>query len=99
MPSIPFPGEEFRLPISVEIHQLQNVNLREGFVDGVLHPARLRGITLLFQPINAVAMPAAIDDVSLAVVVDVITDDREAALLEIPIALPFPLVLVRIDVL
>ena len=44
-------------------------------------------------------MAAAVDDVHFAVVVHVVADDRESGFAQVPFAMPFPFVVVGVDVL
>jgi hypothetical protein len=57
------------------------------------------GCAALFEPVEAVAMALSVDEIELAVVIDVIAEDGEAGVAEIPVAVPLPLVVVGVDVL
>ena len=56
-------------------------------------------VALLLQPVKAVAMSAAVDDVCFAIAIHVVTDNREPGFLQIPIAVPLPLVAIGVDIL
>src|ERR1700733_3647317 len=62
-------------------------------------PAAMGRVTLLLQPVQAVAMSAAVNDVCLAVAIHVIADNREPGFLQVPIPVPLPLVAIGVDVL
>src|SRR6201996_6356235 len=53
----------------------------------------------LLQPVEAVTVSLAIDEVELAVMVYVVAEDGEAGISDIPVAVPRPLVVVGIDLL
>ena len=65
----------------------------------MLHPATVRGIALLFEPIQAVAVAAAVDQVHFAVVVHVVADDGKSGFAQVPFRAPFPLVVICVNVL
>ena len=52
---------------------------------------RLAPLSLLFQPIEAVAVALAVDDVHLAVVDHVVADDGESGVAQVPVGVPLPL--------
>ena len=52
----------------------------------------------LFEPVEAVAVALAVDDVGAAVVVDVVGEDGEARVTEMPVGVPLPFVVVGVDV-
>src|SRR5665213_66310 len=72
--------------------------LREGLVDHMTNPVPVRAASLLLQPVNTVAVTLAINDVHFAVVVNVIPDDRKSRIAQVPIRMPFPLVVIRVDI-
>src|SRR4051812_42253682 len=72
------------------------MNLRKGLIDCVLDPLTFAA---LFQPIEAIAVSTAIDDVRFPVVVHVVTNDWKAGLAQLPVIVPLPLVRVRSNVL
>jgi hypothetical protein len=78
---------------------VQCVALRKGLINRVPNPAPIRTVSLLFQPIDAVAVTLAVDDVHLSIVVYVIADDREARIAQVPVRMEDPLVVVCVDVL
>ena len=51
----------------------------------------------LFEPVEAVAVSLAVDDVHLAVVIDVVGEDGEARVAEMPVGVPLPLVAGGVD--
>src|SRR5580704_13550827 len=53
----------------------------------------------LLEPVEAVAVALAVDDVGAAVVVDVVGEDGEAGVAEVPVGVPLPFVVVGVDVL
>jgi hypothetical protein len=53
----------------------------------------------LLEPVEAVAVTLAVDEVELAIVVHVVAEDGEAGVAEVPIPVPLPLVVVGVDVL
>src|SRR5207302_5298824 len=67
-------------------------------VDHVLRPIPTCPFALLFQPIEAVAVSLAIDDVGLAIIVHVVADDGKAGIVQLPVCVPFPLIVVGIDI-
>ena len=60
---------------------------------------RCCGCAALLEPVEAVAVALAVDDVDFAVVVDVVAEDGEAGVAEMPVGMPLPLVVVGVDVL
>ncbi len=59
----------------------------------------MRGRAGLFEPVEAVAVALAVDQVELAVVVDVVAEDGKAGVAELPVPVPLPLVVVGVDLL
>src|SRR5579884_732129 len=57
------------------------------------------GSTSLLQPVEAIAVPLSINQVQLAVMVYVIAKNRKTRIAQVPVAMPFPLVFVRVDLL
>ncbi len=92
-------GNEFRDAVAVEVDQGEGVGLGEGFVDGVAGPMAGRAGAGLFEPVEAVAVALAVDEVHFAVVVDVVAEDGKAGVAEVPIGVPDPFVVVGIDLL
>ncbi len=53
----------------------------------------------MLQPVEPVAVALAVDEVHLAVVVDVVAEDGKAGVAEVPVRVPLPLVVVGVDLL
>ncbi len=60
---------------------------------------RFGGGAGLFEPVEAVAVALAVDEVELAIVVDVVAEDGKAGVAEVPVSVPGPLVVVGVDLL
>src|SRR5271170_4351318 len=75
------------------------MRLRKGLVDGVADPERLVSSSGLLEPVESVAVALAVDEVHLAVMVNVVAEDGEAGVTDIPVAMPLPLVVVGVDLL
>ena len=75
------------------------MRLREGFVDGVADPEGLVSGAGLFEPVEPVAVALSVDQIHLAVVVDVVAENGKAGVAEVPVAVPLPLVVVGVDLL
>ncbi len=78
MAAVAFAGDEPGAAVAFEVGEDQGVGLREGLVDGVAGPGAVVGCAALFEPVEAVAVALAEDEVHFAVVVDVVGDDGEA---------------------
>ena len=97
MSAIAFAGDEFGGAVAVDVGEEEGVGLREGFVDGVAGPGAVVRGAGLFEPVEAVAVTLAEDEVEFAVVVDVVAEDGEAGVAELPVRVPPPLVVVGVD--
>src|SRR5580698_1727912 len=75
------------------------MRLREGLVDGVAYPERMVRRAGLFEPVESIAVALSVDQVELAVVVDIVAEDGEAGVADVPVAVPLPLVVVGVDLL
>lgn len=62
-------------------------------------PGPVSRCSALLEPVQAIAVSATDDDIRLAIVVDVVSQDRKPCFIEVPIGVPPPPIMVRIDVL
>src|SRR5579862_1729376 len=76
-------GDELGRAVAVDVGEKDGVGLREGFVDGVAYPEGLVSRAGLFEPVESIAVALAVDQVHLAVVVDVVAENGEAGVAEI----------------
>ena len=99
MPTVALAGNQFRRAVTINIDQRKSMRLREGFVNRVSRPRGMLLRATLLQPVKPVAMPLAIDQVEPAVMVYVVPEIRKAGITKIPVAVPLPLVVIRVDLL
>jgi hypothetical protein len=57
------------------------------------------GSASLFEPVEAVAMALAVDEIKFAIVVDVVAEDRKTSVTKVPVPVPKPLVAICVDLL
>src|ERR1035437_3456201 len=62
------------------------------------NPVSARASSLLLQPEQAVAVAFTVNNVHLAVIVHVVTQDRKSCVTQIPVRMPFPFVMVGINI-
>src|SRR5215467_16396875 len=91
--------QQLRHTITINIDQLERMALRERFIDDMFHPMPSRPFALLFQPIETVPMPLTVDDVHLSIIVYVVNNNRKPSIAQLPISMPFPFVVVSVDIL
>lgn len=99
MATVAFTGQQLRFAVPIEIDQLQCMDLRVGFIDDMPHPKPVRSVALLLKPIEAVAMPLAVDDVGLAIVIYVVAEDGKSGIAQLPVRVPLPFVAIGVDLL
>src|SRR5205823_7688511 len=97
--AIALSGDEFRDAVTIDINQSERVRLRKGFVNGMADPLSMIGSAGLLEPVQAIAVALAVDEIQLAIVVDVVAKDGETGVAKFPIRMPLPLVVVRVDLL
>ena len=99
MAAISLSSEELGDAIAVDIDQGKRMRLRKRFVNSVTCPLTMRFGTSLFEPVQAIAMALAVDEIKLAVVVDVVAEDGEAGVAKVPVGVPIPFVIIRVGLL
>ena len=99
MAAISLSSDELRDAVAVNIDQGEGVRLRKRFVNRVAYPFAVGWGASLLEPVQAIAMSLAVDEIKLAVVIDVIAEDGEAGVAEFPFSMPLPFVVVGIDLL
>ena len=74
---IAFSGDQLVPAVAIDIGQHQRVCLGPAGIDSVLGPAGLRvGLPGLFQPIQPGIVPAAPDQIAIAVLIDILDQDQ-----------------------
>ena len=78
MAAVTLARQQFGNSIAIDIGKLERVDLGVGFVDHMLQPPPVCAIAPLFQPIKAVVVSLAINNVHLAIVIHVVAEDGKA---------------------